>query len=294
VEAIKAISRLMVRQQALAHRFIRYHRDLHAELAHQRHEVLSELRSALNQGCLATYAFSGWQRAVRIAYAAHPLCTLGSLKSPGGRFNVGEIAPDLYPTFSAIYLAKDKETALQELLGQDEVLPGARLTRLELALAKHDSIAFYSVSGEIETVLDVAHGGALAEIVDLTKDFTISGKLRRQAKTLPVPPPRVVATAAELRETLLHERWRAVPLLGDVPSSSQVFGQLAQGGGIGAVLYPSKFNNQPCLAIYPENLRRTASWLALVCKPDLVRAPARIDRTIWEVVERAEKELNAC
>ena len=61
------------------------------------------------------FSFKSWFRAVKWRYSNHPLCTLGSLKDPGGRFNIGNMNPNLIPQFSALYIAQDKETAEKEL-----------------------------------------------------------------------------------------------------------------------------------------------------------------------------------
>ncbi|UPT74155.1 MAG: hypothetical protein M0D55_20465 [Elusimicrobiota bacterium] len=53
---------------------------------------------------------------------------------------------------------------------------------------------------------------------------------------------------------MLDPNWRQWPSLFGVPNSSQIFGQLAVEAGIEGVIYPSKFNERPNVAIYPKNI----------------------------------------
>jgi hypothetical protein len=48
-----------------------------------------------------------------LKYSNHPLCTLGSIKQYGGRFNIGEdiSQANTLKTFQAFYLAEDQSTA---------------------------------------------------------------------------------------------------------------------------------------------------------------------------------------
>lgn len=94
---------------------------------------------------------------------------------PGGRFNMGEIEalspPELTPThllgfssfpmFSALYFAKDKDTALQETLGQRPVSKNSALTPQEIALTHPQSQTIVSVSGIVEIVIDICRATSL-------------------------------------------------------------------------------------------------------------------------------------
>ena len=91
---------------------------------------------------------------LKYKYSLAPLSTKGSQTDPGGRFNIGAIDPTHFPVFSALYLAADKKTALAEILGRDVSVGGA-LSSEELALTKPCSVTAVSVSGNLESVLDI-------------------------------------------------------------------------------------------------------------------------------------------
>ncbi len=87
--------------------------------------------------------------------------------------------------FPALYLASDKGTALAEVLGRDKNV--GSLTPEELALTKPDSISAVSVSGKLESVLDVRRSSNLSALVSLIKSFRLSRSLIMEARTAGLP-----------------------------------------------------------------------------------------------------------
>jgi hypothetical protein len=148
---------------------IDFHWKFYSELAFQRSQIEEELKAALNEAAIGEYRFEKWQRAVRCRYSLHPFCVIGSLSDPGGRFNVGDIDPARYPQFPALYIAADKDTALQETLGQVAPVEGGKLTAQEIALANPQSQTIVSVSGSLETVIDLREPQRTKTFVDLMK-----------------------------------------------------------------------------------------------------------------------------
>jgi hypothetical protein len=292
-QAYAHIAKILRKQDDLARRFLRFHHQYYSELAQQRREIKKELDHALNQNCVPGAPFARWQRTIRWKYDRHPLCTRGSLVSPGGRFNIGAIAPELFPMFSCFYVAADKDTSMQEALAQVEQPAGAPLGTQELALTNSESIVTFAVSGKLERVFDLRRPDRLRDIVGLMQGFRLSGDLRKRAKTLPVVKPRVITTVTELVESLLIRDWRSVPTLCEIPSNGQLFGQLVYNADIEAIIYSSKFTKKDCLAIFPENFRNTQSWVQLDDPPPDLIGPRRLDATNWEVAERTTDELRA-
>src|SRR6266852_6330446 len=160
---------------------VEFHWDYYSELAFQRNQIREQLKSSLREKA-QTFEFSKWQRIVRYKYSLAPLSTKGSLTDPGGRFNIGELDRTRYRVFPALYIAADKGTALAEVLGRDEST--GSFTPEELALTKPDSITTVSVSGKLESVIDIRDGNNLAGFVGLIKDFRLSGSLVRKARKL--------------------------------------------------------------------------------------------------------------
>jgi RES domain-containing protein len=286
-----SLTKLLRKRLDLYKRFLAFHSRFHLELALQRRAIKDKIDEALTRNCLSTpYTFTRWQRTIRWRYSDHPLCTAGSLIA-GGRFNTGEnIDPSTFPPFSAFYVANDKDTALQEALGQEA--SGTNLNAHQLALANPDSVLTFSVSGQLDHVLDLHDASSLRAFVDLIKHFTVPSILIREARHLPVRPPAVITTAADLLKSLLNPNWRHVGVLCEVPANSQIFGQIVMLAGIEGILYPSKLSGKDCLAIFPSNFVGKSSFIQLDDRvPDSLLGPVRIDGTNWEACERTVEEM---
>jgi hypothetical protein len=223
--------------------------------------------------------FSGWQRAVKYRYSLAPLSTKGSLSDPGGRFNIGAIDPSRFSVFPALYLASDKKTALAELLGRDG--PANSLTPEELALTKATSITVVSVSGRLESVLDIRDAKNLAGFVNLIKDFRLSRGLILKAKNVGLAV-KIVRSAAQLVKELQTFRWREWPMGYDVPSAPQIFGRIVLDAGIEGILYDSVLTHNLCSAIYPQNFQNSSSYIGLddPCPSETIQK--RIDSTTFK------------
>jgi RES domain-containing protein len=237
-----------------------FHWEYYSELEYQRSKIYDSLKSSLRERAKA-FEFSKWQRAVKYRYALHPLGTDGSLRDPGGRFNIGEIDPIHYPIFPALYIASDKGTALAELLGRVTGGSGP-LTPEELALTRPDSIAVASVSGHLDTVLDVGDNDNLAPFVALIKSFRPSPALRSMATKLGFRV-NLIRTVQELGRALHHSEWRSWPSLYDVPTTSQIFGRIALDAQVEGILYKSVLTQKTCLAIYHQNFQNSSSYVEL-------------------------------
>lgn len=94
----------------------RFFWDQHFELQYQRDKIKEQISDALNTGCISNFQFQHWQRCVKYRYGLHPLCVIGSLSDPGGRFNIGDFNAQTFEPFPALYLAEDKSTAMAEHL----------------------------------------------------------------------------------------------------------------------------------------------------------------------------------
>lgn len=239
------------RWEAQKEKILRYHWDLFSALAYERHKMADHLRSALLEAAISSYEFKGWQRQVRYKYSLTPLSSKGSLFEPGGRFNIPEMNSNLISAFPALYIAEDKETALQEAGQQKNA--SSSLTSLDLALIRKDSITIVAVSGKLDTIIDLRHLSKLKPFLKLIKAFKVPQAIARAARKIGVPPYQPMKTFTELYNSLLEPNWRAWCMQFDIPANCQIFGQLVANAGIEGILYPSKFTNKNCLAIYPQN-----------------------------------------
>jgi hypothetical protein len=257
----------------------RFHWEYYSELAYLRKQIYDALKSSLREAATPG-DFMAWQRAVKYKYSIAPLSTKGSLADPGGRFNIGAIDPSRFPVFTALYLASDKKTALAELLGRDK--PDNGLTPEELALTKSASVTIVSVSGKLESLLDLRDRKNLAGFVNLIKDFKLSSRLILKARKLGLFPVKIIRDAEGLVRELRSSRWREWPMVFDVPSAPQIFGRIVLDAGIEGVLYDSVLTHSLCSAIYPQNFQNSSSYIELddPCPPET--SHKRIDSTTFK------------
>lgn len=117
-------------------------------------------------------------------YGLHPLCTFGSINFIGNRFNFGRDLNPSITSFQALYIASDKSAALQEHLGQIQGPNSNKLSALELSLTNPQSETIVSISGSLESIIDLRNDASLKAFVDLIKSFTISAELTKKAKNL--------------------------------------------------------------------------------------------------------------
>lgn len=263
--------------------------NYYSELARQRSAIQDQLRQALIQTSIS-YELRNWQRAVKYKYGLHPLSTVGSLSFIGGRFNTGLGVNPEVPSFPGLYLAQDKDTALQEHLGQEATGLGFKITPREQALTNPGSETIVCVSGKLDKIFDLTKADNLIPFIELIKKFKLSKELIASANKLNVVIG-IVKTAKALFETLLRPDWREFPSNYDVPSNSQIFGHLVYSSGIEGILYPSKFTKTPCLVIFPRNFVGTDSFVMLDDDVPHPKVPRRLDALNWRVSELDAKEV---
>jgi hypothetical protein len=261
-----------------------YHWAHYSELAHQRNQNIEAIKKALISSSVSDFKFEGWQRAVKYKYSLHPLGTRGSLANIGGRFNTGVDVNSNVPTHPALYIAEDKDTALQETLGQEPDETG-QLTPQEIALTNPQSETIVSVSGSLEKIFDLRSHRSLNALIAIIKHFKFSDAILKKAKALKFEAPRVIQASKELRTTLLAKNWRAWPENLDVPANPQVFGHLLFIAGIEGVIYPSKLTGRDCMAIFVHNFSQSSSFIQIDGEIPHARVPRRIDGKNWQLCD---------
>jgi len=272
---------------ALKDQFLKYYWDYHNNLAYERSKIANKIKESLLGAAQKPFTFAKWQRAVKYKYANEPLSVAGSLVDPGGRFNIGDINPSQFPPFPALYVASNKDTAIQELLSQkiDPSQKDSKLDPLDFALTSHDSIAIVSLSGSIGSVINLKDQNSLQSFVDLIKDFTIPDSLRRTAVAIGEREPELIRTVPKLIEVLSDPRWRLWPMQFDVPVASQIFGQMVSEAGIEGILYTSKFRGNDCLAIFPQNFEES-SFIQLDDETPQGIQICRLDPKTWREINK--------
>ena len=265
---------------------LKFHWDFYSNLAYQRSKISDEIKKSLLEATQKSFPFEKYQRAVKYRHALEPFSVVGSVIDPGGRFNIGDINASQFLLFPALYLAADKDTALQELLSQ-KIEPGQKDRTLDFALTNPESIASISVSGFLNSLISLKQPERLQPFVDLIKDFSIPDSLKEISKKIGLPEPELIKTVPKLVEALMAPYWREWPMQCDVPFSSQIFGQLVADAGIEGILYESKFTGKACLAIFPQNFDETSgSFIQLDDEAPAEIKIRRLDAKVWHEIER--------
>jgi hypothetical protein len=250
-------------------------------MAVQQEEARERIAASLLPAC-RKFEFAHWQRRVPSRYALQPLSAQGSVLDPiGGRFNVGRIDPERIPPFPALYLAEDQDTALQEALGGIESKKG--LTFRDLALNRLDSYAMYSMSGQIGIALDIGDGSVLKPLAQIIGEFPVPSELVRWAQRLAQPTPGSINSVASIMQWTMLREWRRMPALAAVDAPSQQLGRMARAAGIEAIRYRSVKSGKPCLAVFPDNLAHSSSYVELddPTPPEYPGLIRRLDSTSW-------------
>lgn len=263
IHFLEAVSQKDIRTaQAKQKIWLAHHSDSYSCLATQRAQIIEELKDAIRTKATSSYKIEKWCRIVMYKWALEPLSARGSLLSIGGRFNVGNgIDPIRFPVFPALYLADNNETAITEVFG---VTQNQELSNLDLALASAESYALARIDGELESVIDLREVKSIKPFFDLIKNFKFPKELMARAKAIGIPLPHVVKNHRELWNTLLEIDWRWNPMQCDIPSNSQIFGQIAESAGLSGIVYPSIKGKGNCLAVFVRNFQNESSWLELV------------------------------
>ncbi len=270
----------ILRSKAIFKEIYKYQWDYYSELAFQRSLIKDKIKQAFLNKTTSNFVFSDWQRAVKWRYSNHPLSAKGSLHDPGGRFNIGNIDPSRYPPFPAIYIASNRSTALTEIIPKKE--SSELLSYEELALTSVDSLTIVKIKGQIETAFDLTNENNLDEFVDLIKGFTISHEIKNRAKKLNIETPKAVKSKEELLKTLLADHWRFNPMQYDIPSNTQIFGQIIYESGIEAIIYPSVISKEPCIVVYPTNFKNTNSYVEICDPPPIIQVPYKLDSSTFK------------
>lgn len=245
---------------------VKFFNEQYWYFASQRSKIIEQLKNSLSNNC-KLYEFSDWQRAISYQFSLMPLSSKGSIVSlAGGRFNMGNIDSMRFPSFPALYLAQDFETANREKNGMLSKASESGFTSEELSLMGQGSTSVVRLTGKISQVLNLTNASVLKEFVELLKNIKPSKTLITQARKLNIAEKVALPmkSANDFISTFLIQDWRLFPMQFDVPSNSQILGQIAHEAGIEAILYPSaKKSDKLCLAVFPKNFEMSDSYIEI-------------------------------
>jgi len=244
--------------------------------------ILDQLKDSLRKRSSLNFKFDNWSRVVKYRWALKPLSAEGStLTDAGGRFNIGDIDPNRFPAFPALYLGEDAETALKEVFGKKPQQKG--LDALDFSLTNPDSYSLVRVQGQLEMVLDLTHMENLRDYFELIKKIKFPKYVETTAKILKLQKPRTIKNLSELKKSLLEPNWRIFPMQYDIPANSQILGQIVENAGIQGVLYLSVQGGKKCLAVFPRNLENSTAFVQLMDPlPEGTNIESKLDMNSWK------------
>ena len=248
--------------------------DLEAQRSIHRHDLYESLNATA-----VPFAFDSWVRIVNYRYTLHPLSSVGSLKTIGGRFNFGmQIDPELVKPFPALYIADSELAARAEYFLTTVLRDG--LTPEDLALAKPESFCVVMLRGNLTRVFDLRTVSNLREFLRITKRFTMSPRVRKTARRAGIDE-HIIKDEQVLYDSLMAQNWRYLPTQYDVPSNPQVLGNMLCSAGLQGVVYPSARSAGTCLAVFPQNLDSHDSYVEVMPRVPRELEISRLDWTTW-------------
>lgn len=247
------IEKLINAPRAAHHKNEKLFYDEFHDLEFQRLGMADALKKSLLKETENKFEFNAWVRCVSYLYSNQPLSSRGSVNSTGGRFNIGkDISESNFTAFNALYLAENQPTALMEKFGVAN--EGDLGEAMEACFAKQENTSCVFVSGILHNVLDIDKASSLNEFVRLISKVKKSHDIVVRRKAQGFKPGGVIKDVPSLKDSLYDSEWRYSPEVLDLPSNSQIFGQLAFRAGVEAIIYTSVKNKKRCLAVFPTNL----------------------------------------
>jgi len=237
------------------------------------------LLEALRKRPSEPISFNNWYRLVTYKYCLMPLSAAGSLTWIGGRFNAGQELRSVIRPWPALYVAEDFETAFCERFGIKQSGAGG-LTAQELALENGVSVTQVRLRGHVHSVFNAGDLQALAPFARILSKAHLPKEIPPLAKKLGLPRSAVtLIKTPELLRKCLGGNWRIGPVQYGLPAQTQTFADLVREAGYEAILYPSTKGSGKCLAIFPDNLQSSETFVELCDEPPAEVRHCRLDLT---------------
>ena len=239
----------------------------------------SALIDALTDIPTSSLTLDGWCRIVDYRYSNNPLSAAGSLKR-GGRFNIGNDCDHTSAKpFPALYIAENHRTAMLERFGESR--NPAEISSQELALRTDASYSHVQLKGQINHVLELQRPKDLWGFTDVIRSFRLPTDVEELGKKLGYTAPLIVERASILYRTLRAPDWRYLPANHGLPANPQIFSALVRDAGFEAIRYKSTKGSKTCLAIFPDMLDRSDSWLGLADAAPEEVAITELNQETW-------------
>jgi hypothetical protein len=200
---------------------------------------------------------------------------------------LGEMPPRVWKntrygsSIPALYCAESYKTAYLEKFGAFEKGNKTDFAGHEFALRNPTSFSVVQLNGTVNNVFDLRRVSNLKPFVKIIEKSGLPHELTALAKMLGIPAPYLVMNTRQLMMTFLTSDWRSLPVQFGIPSNPQIFGNLLRNAGFEGILYPSSKGNENCLAIFPENLTGSDSFVELADEAPTSVSNTRLDSKTW-------------
>lgn len=154
---------------------------------------------------------------------------------------------------------------------------------MELGLGYDIPSHFYgSVEGKINFAIDVRRAASLKRFVDIIQNFKIDASTDNLAKFASLKPVKTIMLPSDLKKAIHEIDWKASPTQVNLPSNSQVFGKLIYEAGIEGIIYNSAKANGSCMALFPNNFRRSESVVKVTGELPATVQVTELNKHTWD------------
>ncbi len=259
-----AVESHLIRLQKLDTEYFAFWEDYWVFLAREREKLIDDITDSLFSSKSGALEIKKLSRIVEASYGHDPLCTVGSIKAAGGRFNFGQISSSIM-SFHALYLAENYQTAFSEkYLYRDDEKLSENLNPTDLHFEEPGTNVHFKVDIQIESFLDLRQKGVLSNFLEVISKIQPTVELQAKAFKLKMGKLTIANTEDKLLKNILEPNYKQWGTWLDQPSNSQWLGHYAKLAGIQAIAYPSCRNSSGYnLAIFTENFENTDATIEI-------------------------------
>lgn len=249
-----AVETHLIRLEKLDKEYFSFWEDYWGFLAREREKHIDDIKDSIFSSKSGELEVKKLSRIVEGLYGHDPLCTIGSIKSAGGRFNFGQISSSII-SFQSLYLAENYQTAFCEkyLYREDEKLADG-LIPTDLHFEEPSTNVHCKVDVYLQNFLDLRVKGTLENFLSVISKIEPTEELQVRAFKLKMGRLSTTKTEEKLLKNIFESNYKQWGTWFDQPSNSQWIGHYAKLAGLQAIAFPSCRNTAGYnLAIFTEN-----------------------------------------
>ena len=132
----------------------------------------------------------------------------------------------------------------------------------ELALRRSSSFSSVALNGDVRALFDLRDSISIKGFAQIIGKFRLNKELQELARMLGMRGPLLLASSRDLHGDLLGN-WQGMPSQYGLPANSQLFARFLQHADFEGVIYPSTKGAGDCIALFPEQMDDSDSWIEL-------------------------------